>query len=549
MMVGVADGHPTDGPLNLSLESSVAAALGEEDFQGALDAIALQSRLLVGTHQAAVSYIPDRRFGQGRHGISLSDKYAEYRSFEVVPTGEDIWGLILDEPRCMRMTDAEVQAHPRLRQFSGLKDEQGLEHPPMLGWLAVPILRRTGAPVGVLQLSDRFEGEFTERDQELLVGVARLIAATFELEYVRAELVQARGAYANLYDDAPDMYASIDPGSGRLRLCNQTLADRLGWSKDELIGKPVSELYHPSCHDDFRSALQMFRAEGHVENARLAVQTREGERIPVLLSATAVRDDDGRILYSSSSWRDISDLEEAESKLAWSSTELTRSNAELERFAYVASHDLQEPLRMVASFTQLLADDLGGALTDRQETWIGYAVDGAKRMQAMIRGLLAYSRVGAREAHRERVHLQRLVDDIRTDLSPRLTDVSGQLEATDLPEVYGDPMQLRRVLLNLITNGLKFTSDVPPVVRVTAEESDDGWVIAVTDNGRGIAREHFDKIFLAFQRLDSRDSGSGSGIGLAIVKRVVERHGGVVEVQSAPGQGATFRFTLPGPAS
>ena len=532
-----------DGVAVSGLGADVAAALAADSLGDALTAIAEQTRLLIGAHQSAVSYIPDGDFTRASHATSLSEKYAKYRTYDVMPTGKGIWAKIFEDGRAMRMNEAELHADPRFKKFSDLKDARGLEHPPMPGWLAVPVLRRSGAPIGLLQLSDRFEGDFTDADQTLLTAVATMISSTFELEYVHRQLIDSRRAYQELYDGSPDMYLAIDADTGCVRLCNQTAATRLGWSKDELVGKPILELYHPECHGDVQATLALVRAIGHVENVRLSVRTRAGDRIPVRLSARAVRAADGRVVYSVSSWRDVSDLEQAERMLEENNELLLRSNTELERFAYVASHDLQEPLRMVSSFTSLLAEDLGDALTERQRKWADFAVDGAVRMRGLIDGLLTYSKLGVSPPNPQPVALQEIVDEVEGVLAQHLADVGGRIEAQGLPSVRADRLQLYQVMQNLLSNGLRYRSDAPPVLQVTAEQSGDDWVVSVCDNGRGIDPSHHDKVFLMFQRLGREDSGSG--IGLAIVKRAVEGFGGQVSVDSSLGHGATFHFTIP----
>lgn len=231
--------------------------------------------------------------------------------------------------------------------------------------------------------------------------------------------------------------------------------------------------------------------------------------------------------------------------------ELRRSNEELQRFAYVASHDLQEPLRIVASFTQLLAQRYKGRLDRDADELIDYAVDGANRMRALIEDLLAYSRVGGQELHRSRVPLDDVLERVRATLDPTIRETGASVTHDALPVVSADPMQIEQLLQNLVANAIKFRRpDTPTRVHVSARRGDDGaWEIGVEDNGIGIRPEHQDRIFVIFQRLHSREEYAGTGIGLAICHRIVERHGGRIWVESSPGAGSTFRFTLPEPHS
>jgi len=233
-------------------------------------------------------------------------------------------------------------------------------------------------------------------------------------------------------------------------------------------------------------------------------------------------------------------------ELSDKSDSLKRSNAELERFAYVASHDLQEPLRMVSSYTQLLGRRYKGKLGAEADEFIGFAVDGAKRMQELINDLLDYSRVTTRGQPPVPTDASALVKDLLGMIQFPLAETGGQITVDPLPTVLADPSQLRRVFQNLISNGLKFRKpDQPPHVHVSAAVEDDIATFTVRDNGIGIDPQFFDRLFLIFQRLHTRAEYPGTGIGLAICKRVVEHHGGRIWVDSAPGVGSAFHFTLP----
>ncbi|TMR23941.1 HAMP domain-containing protein [Nonomuraea turkmeniaca] len=226
--------------------------------------------------------------------------------------------------------------------------------------------------------------------------------------------------------------------------------------------------------------------------------------------------------------------------------ELRRSNGELEQFAYVASHDLQEPLRKVASFTQMLEQRYSTQLDERARQYIHYAVDGAKRMQLLINDLLDFSRVG-------RVTGERTVTDSGEALNQALDNLSATIEDTettvtrdDMPKVKGNRLQLTQLFQNLVENAIKFRSEAPPRVHIGAERSGDMWEFSCSDNGIGVELKYADRIFLIFQRLHPRDVYPGTGIGLALCRKIVEYHGGQMWLDnSVEGQGATFRWTLP----
>lgn len=234
----------------------------------------------------------------------------------------------------------------------------------------------------------------------------------------------------------------------------------------------------------------------------------------------------------------------AQAHLEVKNTQLEFANKESEQFVYIASHDLQEPVRTVRSFAQMLAGDYGSQLDENGRRVLEFIEQSTVRMSELIKGLLDYSRIGKRgEPHA--VNMQTVLDAICADLDARIQEKQAVIEYHGLPEVQGFETDLRALLQNLITNALKFTQrDRPPIVRIAADRDDRDWVFSVADNGIGIAEEHFEKIFLIFQRLHARDGYEGSGIGLAHCKKIIELHGGKIWLESTPGEGTTFYFTI-----
>jgi light-regulated signal transduction histidine kinase (bacteriophytochrome) len=245
--------------------------------------------------------------------------------------------------------------------------------------------------------------------------------------------------------------------------------------------------------------------------------------------------------------RDLDEAQAVNRRLDDQARELERSNRDLEQFAYVASHDLQEPLRKVASFCQLLQRRYAGKLDERADQYIEFAVDGAQRMQQLINDLLAFSRVGRTRDNFGTVDLGAIAATAAAQLEQAREDAGGEIVLGALPTVQGDPGLLRALMANLIGNGLKFhREDVPPVVRVDARRDGGMWALTVADNGIGIEPEYREKIFVIFQRLHGRDEYPGTGIGLALAKKIVEFHEGHIEVVSGgDGEGTTIHFTLP----
>jgi signal transduction histidine kinase len=235
----------------------------------------------------------------------------------------------------------------------------------------------------------------------------------------------------------------------------------------------------------------------------------------------------------------------AETDLAKKVDELARSNADLEQFAYVASHDLQEPLRMVAAYTQLLSERYHGKLDETADKFIGYASEGATRMQVLIQDLLAFSRVGRKESVPVSVDCNVVMEDVRQSLAPAIEESGAVIHCATLPSVWADRTQMVQLFQNLIGNAIKFRKQQPPEISVAAEKQDEHWLFRVSDNGIGIAPEYAENVFVVFQRLHARTEYPGNGIGLAICKKIVERCGGKIWVESQPGCGARFQFTLP----
>lgn len=269
---------------------------------------------------------------------------------------------------------------------------------------------------------------------------------------------------------------------------------------------------------------------------------RDGAEFPVEISLSPTRDDRGAAVISII--RDVTDRKQAQVALERQAQELARSNAELEQFPYIASHDLQEPLRMVSSYTQLLARRYRGKLDQDADEFIGYAVDGASRMQQLINDLLAYSRVRTKGSEFEPTDCDAVLRDVLVNLQTAIGESGASVTHETLPVLPADRWQLTQLFQNLIANAIKFHGAEPPRVHVSAERQGEQWLFSVRDNGIGIDPEYAERIFFIFQRLHARSEYPGTGIGLAICKRIVERHGGRIWVESRPGQGSIFYFTI-----
>ena len=390
------------------------------------------------------------------------------------------------------------------------------------------------------------------REVETLRRLTRQLEQTIrEREEAGVALRASEQKYQDLYDNAPDMFGSFDAATAKMVECNLALAATLGFSKSEILGRSVFELYHPDCRAEVERAFRAFVETGEAHADELQLQRADGSALAVSLKVSAVRDEEGRILQSRSIWRDITErkryeerLEEAALDLAARNTELARANRELEEFTSVAWHDLQEPLRRMISFSGLLREDVGPDLPEKAERDLELLEDGAHRMRRLVLDLLELSRAGATEMRRELLRVDTCVDEALEDLGLGGDDTRARIEREPLPELRADRTLLTCVYRNLIGNALKFTEKPVPVIRLGVERDGDHVVLSVADDGIGISPDKMDEIFKPFGRLYPASRYEGTGIGLAICRKAVERHGGRIWVESEPGQGAQFRFTL-----
>ena len=738
---------------------------GDEEidhFDQAMYLWAEQARNHVEAHQCKVSYIPYGIFEEGIHAVSLSEKYQEYEAFDAKPTGAGIWSLVINEQRSFCLTDAELTAHPAWRNFSEIQDEQGRYHPPLRGWLAVPIVSRENKAIGIVQLSDKYTGDFTHTDLDKLKRLARLLAPAFALQYANDEVLRQREQLAeatevleqknrelqeladrltheqyllnSLVENIPDPVFFKD-AEGRFIRVNQAMARDAGFSDPaELIGKSdrdiwSGELPAESAADERRimetgepvinkieqpiaidgpfrwvlvSKLPLRDAGNEIigtfgiarefterklmedelqalneelnsvnldlgtANSQLAVEVEQAElareraeeaehqlealvdnlrdtaemyhklidNLPVCATR---KDNEGRVSFVNRAfcefvgtsaeriigktdhdlfpaeladkyraddikvmqtrkimeWREknvkegkprdvnvvktpwfdesgttqgvlvvfwdvteqvryeeqlrdyAAQLQEKSDELSHVNEALEQSNVELQQFAYIASHDLQTPLRGIAGFAQFLQRNYQNQLDERADGYIDRIVAGVKRMQQLINDLLVYSRVESRKAPFKPVAMNTLFDDTVTLLHSAIEQIGCTVSRSELPVVQGDVTQLGQLLQNLLGNALKYHSADAPSIHVSAEQGTDEWTFAVADNGIGIEPKFHRRIFEIFRRLHTEEEYPGTGIGLALCQRIVQRHGGKIWLESQVGIGTTFYFTIP----
>jgi PAS domain S-box-containing protein len=361
-------------------------------------------------------------------------------------------------------------------------------------------------------------------------------------------LAQMEGRYRGLLEAAPDAMVVVNQ-AGDIVLLNLQAEKQFGYRRDELVGQKVKNIIPEGfaerlIADDLRSAEDAL-AQQIGTGIELTGRRKDGSEFPIELMLSPLESAEGILVTAAI--RNIATRKKAEAHLLQKVDELNRSNEELGQFAYMASHDLQEPLRMVASYTQLLSRRYKGKLDSDADEFIAFAVDGASRMQRLIRDLLAYSRVATKGDDLLDTSSEDALQQALVNLRGAIAESGALVTHDPLPTVLADEMQLVQLFQNLVGNAIKYQSaGVPRVHIAAANNGGKKWIFSVQDNGLGIESQYFEKIFGVFQRLHKREEFAGTGIGLAICKKIVERHGGTISVESQLGQGSTFRFALAG---
>ena len=347
----------------------------------------------------------------------------------------------------------------------------------------------------------------------------------------------------------PDGVLMLDK-QGRFSYVNPAFLEWLGRESKDSIGKTVPEVSPPFLSPETTKiiaerAKKRLQTGETITGVEVNLIAKDNRLMPITYSAAGIRDNKGNVLGEVVFLKDITLLKQAEDKLRVSLEDLKRSNKELEQFAYVASHDLQEPLRMVSSFAQLLERRYKDKLDQDAKDFIQFAVSGSIRMQRLINDLLIYSRVGTRGKEPEIIDSHSALGEALVNLGSAVEKANAIITNDDLPQVKADPGQMSQLFQNLIGNAIKFSGQDHPHIHISTQDKGKEWVFSVKDNGIGIEPQYFERIFVIFQRLHGVDEYPGTGIGLALCKRIVERHGGRIWVESELGKGATFFFSLP----
>jgi PAS domain S-box-containing protein len=362
-----------------------------------------------------------------------------------------------------------------------------------------------------------------------------------EIEKSMEELRESERRFRLLVEHSKDAFY-LHRRNGKLIDANKHACEILGYTLEELLTLSIQDI-----DQEINLDKHLERWEQMVPGAPITLEgihrRKDGTTFPVEVRLVWFESGGEQLMLGLV--RDITDRKLMEKALRERTESLERSNKELEQFAYVASHDLQEPLRMVASYTQLLSKRYKGKLDSDADEFISYAVDGANRMQMLINDLLEYSRVGTRGKEFVKTEFDAVLEKTLRDLKKAVEESSAKVIIDPLPSLMVDGGQIGQLFQNLISNAIKFRGNIPPQIHISSEKNEDKWIFSVSDNGIGIAPEYSTRIFEIFQRLHSKEEYPGSGIGLAICKKIVERHGGNIWIKSMPTKGTTFYFTIP----
>jgi PAS domain S-box-containing protein len=364
--------------------------------------------------------------------------------------------------------------------------------------------------------------------------------------YLESDRLGSEATLRSYFEAASQAILAVSP-DGRIRLVNRRTEEMFGYERSELLDQEL-ELLLP---DRYRTSHVGRRAEYFAEprvramgaGMNLAGRRKDGTEFPVEIGLGHVKTGEGVMAIGLVS--DITNRKKRADELAQANEALRRSNAELEQFAHVASHDLQEPLRMITSYLAILERRYGGQIDDDAREFIHYAVDGATRMKVLIQDLLRFSRAGMQALDLRAVPAESILESALANLQVAIENRRAEITWDPLPPVFADPVLLTQLFQNLIGNAIKFQKDTPPVIHISSEKRGEEWIFRIRDNGIGIDAQHASRIFLIFERLHGIEEYPGSGIGLAISKKIAERHGGRIWFESTPGAGSTFYFSIP----
>jgi two-component system, chemotaxis family, sensor kinase Cph1 len=386
--------------------------------------------------------------------------------------------------------------------------------------------------------------EFMELTHELSVYQIELEMQNEELRRSQLEIEESRSRYSDLYDFAPVGYLTLD-NNGLIVQINLTACQLFGMERTALVNKPFHLYVGKNSWDSLHQHRRKMMESQTKQSCELKLIRKNGSHFTALLESIRTADAQGHFTLCRAAITDITERKDAEYQLRQIREELERSNKELEQFAYMASHDLRESLRAVNGFMDLLDRRYKGKLDEKALEYIQFAKTGAKQMDELLTGLLEYSRIQIQSKSQMPVPAQAVFSAAIADLGASITETGAAIACDALPTVLADGRQLTQVFRNLLGNAIKFRSEQPLRIHVSAVRQDNTWQFTVADNGIGIEPQYAERIFQIFQRLHTRQKYPGTGIGLAICKRIINGYGGKIWVESKPQEGSTFYFTIP----
>ena len=499
---------------------------------------------ICGTPIALISLVDaSRQWFKSRIGLDAAETPREIAFCSHAILGNDVMEVQNAEADPRFADNPLVSGTPNIRFYAGM-----------------PLTASDGNNMGTLCVIDRVPRRLTALQLDALRTLGRQVVRQMEMRVAARRLAHEAAFRQAILNSAAESIISTTP-EGIITSFSRGSERLLGYKAEELVGKCTPAIIHipeevalhaarltqelgRTVEPGFEAFVAKARGGGS-ETREWTYIRKDGSRVPVLLSVSEVADESGAILGFIGVARDITALKLAQADRERLTEELRRSNSDLEHFASIASHDLQEPLRMVSSYLQLIERRYKGKLDAQADEFIRFASDGATRMQALIRDLLAYSRLGKRKKRFQPIAMSTPVELAMENLKLAIAEKHASIRVGPMPTIGGDTGLLTQLFQNLIGNALKFTGKDAPGIDISAHREGAEWVFSVTDNGIGVKAGDLDRIFVIFQRLHDRETYPGTGIGLALCKRIAEIHGGRIWVQSEPGKGSTFHFTIP----
>jgi len=528
-----------------------------------MDEVALQARCVIGSHQAVVSLCMDDDWTNATHVFSLSDKYSGYGVDDssgvsqphklLSMGGADVYTSICEKNQVMRMTQAELELHPDWRSAAGF----ALQRPTMRGWLAIALVGRNGKKIGLLQLSDKFKGDFTLQDEYVATELAQFASIAIEnaqlleevkqlnagLEYKVTErtaaLARQEALFRELADQAPQVIWTADT-RGHVTYLNRAWFDLMGGHFCDWDGLKWFSAIHPEDLPQVQANWVLAVASQTPYFGVRRLLDKNGSFHAMSYRASPVFNADGKVDFWVGIDADVTEIKAIEEALRL-------SNQELEAFSYSVSHDLRSPLNTIDGFSRLLAKQLGTDVSDKERHYLSRIQAGVAQMGKLIEDLLSLAQVSRKQLHHEKVDLSDICQQICGEWQARHPDREVAVCIENGLQGFGDNGLIRIVLENLLGNAWKFTSHLAQATIRVGQKTDVAGlsVFFISDNGAGFDMAYADKLFVAFQRLHLATEFPGTGIGLATVSRAIARQGGLLWAEAAVGKGATFSFTLP----